>query len=70
MPSGSVEAAALKPTMSGASPEVGLAVKLATGGWLAGGTEGAETETVEVAVSVEPSLSVTVSVTVYVSAVV
>ena len=70
MPSGSVEAAASKPTVSGASPEGGLAVKLATGGWLDGGTEGAETVTVEVAESVEPSISVTVRITVYVLAMV
>ena len=37
IPSGSLEAVASKSTKSGASPESGVVVKLATGGWLAGG---------------------------------
>ena len=58
MPSESLEAAASKATASGASPEVGVAVKLATGAWL-----GAVTSTVAVALPVAPPSSVTVSVT-------
>ena len=34
MPSGSAESVALKATTSGELPEVGVAVSLATGGWL------------------------------------
>ena len=58
VPSGSVEPEASKAPVSGASPEVGEAVKLAVGSWLP------VTVTTVALVSLAPSSSVTVRVTV------
>ena len=62
VPSGSVDPDPLKFTANGASPEAGLAVKLALGGWL--GTGAVVTWISLVEVSVPPSSSVTVRVAV------
>jgi hypothetical protein len=63
VPSGSVDAAADAATASGAVPELGVTVSLATGGWF-----GAETVTLAVTEELKPPLSVTAAVTVYVPA--
>ena len=59
LPSGSDEPEASKFTLSGASPDVGEALKLALGGWLAG-----RTVTLVVSVSETPELLLTVSLNV------
>jgi len=61
VPSESDEPDALKETVKGATPEVGLAVKLAIGDWLE--ITGAVTVIAFVVESVAPSLSVIVSPT-------
>src|SRR6266542_2235383 len=64
LPSGSDDAEASAVTASGAVPEDGVTVSLATGGWFAAG----DTVTVAEAVAIAPPLSVTVTLAVQVPA--